>query len=285
MIKTILVTGSNGQLGSCIKDLEVKFSEFNYIFTDSDQLDITDCNNLNQFFSANKIDWCINCAAYTAVDKAEAERSKAFLVNFQGAENLAQICKKHKTRLIHISTDFVFDGIKSTSYNENDTPNPIGVYGKSKLAGELAITSLLKEYYIVRTSWVFSEFGNNFVKTMLRLAHTNEDINVVDDQFGTPTYARDLSEALMEIIVQNNDKFGIYHYSNCGVTSWYNFAKRIFELNTNKIRLNPISTSEYPTIAKRPINSALNQTKIEQTFNLKIPNWEDSLKITLNNLK
>lgn len=285
MIKTILVTGSNGQLGSCIKDLEVKFSEFNYIFTDSDQLDITDCNNLNQLFSANKIDWCINCAAYTAVDKAEAERSKAFLVNSQGAQNLAQICKKHKTRLIHISTDFVFDGIKSTSYNENDTPNPIGVYGKSKLAGELAITSLLKEYYIVRTSWLFSEFGNNFVKTMLRLAHTNEEINVVDDQFGTPTYARDLSEALMEIIVQNNDKFGIYHYSNCGVTSWYNFAKKIFELNTNKIRLNPISTSEYPTIAKRPINSALNQTKIEQTFNLKIPNWEDSLKITLNNLK
>jgi len=285
MIKTILVTGSNGQLGRCIKDIELKFPQFSFIFTDSDKLDITNHNNINQFFSSDKIDWCINCAAYTAVDKAETESPKAFLVNSQGVENLAQACQKHKTKLIHISTDFVFNGEAIAAYNENDVPDPIGVYGKSKFEGELAIAEVLKQHYIIRTSWLYSEYGNNFLKTMLRLAGTVKEINVVNDQLGTPTYAKDLAETLITIILTDNNEFGIYHYSNEGMISWFEFAQKIFELNGNKVKVNSISTEEYPTLARRPKFSVLDKTKIKQTFNLNIPHWEDSLKIALKNLK
>ena len=238
--------------------------------------------NLNQiqtFFKSNpQINYCINCAAYTAVDKAETESEKAFEINAIGAKNLAHVCNDHGAVLIHVSTDFVFDGEKNEPYTETDAANPISVYGASKLQGEVEIQQALKEHFIIRTSWLYSEYGNNFMKTMLRLAETRDGISVVSDQIGTPTYAGDLAEIIIQIINIKTEKYGIYHYSNEGVASWYEFAKEIFKLTENKIKVNPIPSIEYLTPAKRPQFSVLDKAKIKIDLQIKIPFWGDSLK-------
>jgi len=276
---TILVTGGNGQLASCIKDVEKEYDDLNIIYTDHLELDICELNQIQTFFKSNpQINYCINCAAYTAVDKAETEAEKAFEINATGAKNLAQVCNDHDAILIHVSTDFVFDGEKNEPYTETDVANPISVYGASKLQGEVEIQQALKEYFIIRTSWLYSEYGNNFMKTMLRLAETRDGISVVSDQIGTPTYAGDLAEIIIQIINTKTEKYGIYHYSNEGVASWFEFAKEIFKLAKNKIKVNPIPSIEYLTPAKRPKYSVLDKKKIIDVFKIDIPFWRDSLK-------
>ena len=276
---TILVTGGNGQLASCIKDVEKQYDDLNIIYTDHLELDICELNQIQTFFKSNpQINYCINCAAYTAVDKAETEAEKAFEINATGAKNLAQVCNDHDAILIHVSTDFVFDGEKNEPYTETDVANPISVYGASKLQGEVEIQQALKEYFIIRTSWLYSEYGNNFMKTMLRLAETRDGISVVSDQIGTPTYAGDLAEIIIQIINTKTEKYGIYHYSNEGVASWFEFAKEIFKLTKNKIKVNPIPSIEYLTPAKRPKYSVLDKKKIIDVFKIDIPFWRESLK-------
>jgi len=276
---TILVTGGNGQLASCIKDVEKQYDDLNIIYTDYLELDICDLDQVKSFFESNKqINYCINCAAYTAVDKAETEAEKVFEINATGAKNLAYVCNDHGAVLIHVSTDFVFDGEKNEPYTETDAANPISVYGASKLQGEVEIQQALKGHFIIRTSWLYSEYGNNFMKTILRLAETRDGISVVSDQIGTPTYAGDLAEIIIQIINIKTEKYGIYHYSNEGVASWYEFAKEIFKLTENKIKVNPIPSIEYLTPAKRPQFSVLDKAKIKTDLQIKIPFWGDSLE-------
>ncbi len=282
----VLVTGANGQLGQSLQYVAPNYTELQFVFCSSLELDITNLENCQQVFSNSKPNFCINAAAYTAVDKAESEPEKAHLINVMGTKNLAQVCKENNTILLHISTDFVFDGNKQIPYNEEDIPNPTGVYGQTKLDGEKAIQAVFDDYYIIRTSWVYSQFGNNFMKTMLRLASERDSLSVVNDQIGTPTNAVDLAEALIKIIchtersrsAKSQINFGIYNFSNEGQCSWYDFAKKIFEINHKNIDLQPIPTSEFPTPAKRPNYSVLDKSKIKSTFGLQIKSWEDSLK-------
>lgn len=278
----VLITGANGQLGQSLKHVASNYQEIQYIFCDSKSLDITNLENCKSIFYHYKPQYCINAAAYTAVDRAESEPQKAHLINAIGAQNLAVVCKKYHTVLFHVSTDFVFDGKKNTPYGENDIPNPTGVYGQTKLDGENAIRAVFDEYFILRTSWVYSQFGSNFMKTMLRLASERDSLSIVNDQVGTPTNAVDLAEALIKIVTfssQNTaSKFGIYNFSNEGQCSWYDFAKKIFEVNNINIDLKPIPTSAYPTPAQRPKFSVLDKTKIKNAFGIQIKNWEDSLK-------
>ena len=234
-MKNILVTGGKGQLASCIKDVSGNLDNLNFIYVDIDQLDITDIKSVKTFFEKNNVSYCINCAAYTAVDKAESNKEMAERINVLGARNLAIACKSNDAVLIHISTDFVFDGVNTKPYNEEDKVNPLSIYGLTKLNGELVIADSLKEYFIIRTSWLYSEHGNNFLKTMLRLGSERENLGVVIDQLGTPTYAGDLAKAIMTIICVNSSAFGLYHYSNEGVASWYDFAHAIFEFKDENI--------------------------------------------------
>lgn len=284
-MKTILVTGANSQLAKCIKDLERNYPNYSFVFANTSELNITDFLNVSTFFKSHNFDWCINCAAYTAVDLAESEIDKAYNVNADGVKNIAILCEKYNTQLIHISTDFVFDGNQSYAYKEEHITNPLNVYGKSKLKGEEEIISNLKSYYIIRTSWLYSEYGSNFLKTMLRLSDEKKEINVVEDQIGTPTYAKDLAQLIMSIININNSKYGIYNYSNEGIASWYDFAKAIFNINKKTITVNPIPSINYPTPAKRPRFSVLNKTKVKDTFNVEIPYWRDSLALVISNIK
>jgi len=275
----VLVTGSKGQLGQSIQSYsEDLFKDIEFTFVDIDTLDITNKKSIKKFFKKHTFSHVINCAAYTAVDKAEEEQKLSRKVNFKGVKRLAKACLKYNITLIHISTDFVFDGNSDRPYNEEDQTNPLSVYGVSKLKGEEAITKILDKYFIVRTSWLYSEFGNNFVKTMLRLAETKKEISVVNDQIGTPTYAKDLAFFLLKLIRDRKEDYGIYHYSNIGEISWYDFAKSIFKLSNNKIKVNPIPSSEFPTLATRPTYSTLSKQKIITTFNYKIHNWKDSLE-------
>jgi|SRR5690554_147742 len=278
----VLVTGKNGQLGQALQKVAKAHSDIQFVFTDSTTLDITDKDNCQSVFDALKPDFCINTAAYTAVDRAESESDLAYKVNTEGVKNLAESCKKHQTILIHISTDFVFDGGKEVPYTEEDQPNPESVYGKTKLKGEKEVQQLLQKYYIIRTSWVYSEFGNNFFKTMLRLASEKDSLNVVNDQIGTPTNANCLANVLVHILRHSTSgsqpDFGIYHFSNEGSCSWYEFARKIFELKAIDIELNPIPTTAYPTPAIRPRYSVLDKTKIKTIFDLTIKTWEESLK-------
>lgn len=274
----ILVTGSNGQLASSIKGLATKYDNLNFIYTDYQELDITDYQKLRIFFYQSEgIDYCINCAAYTAVDKAEEEEKLTDEINSIGAGNLAQVCSESNTTLIHISTDFVFDGENNRPYDEEDTTNPLNVYGKTKLDGEIKISNSSSKYFIIRTSWLYSEHQNNFMKTMLELAKNRKELSIISDQIGTPTYALDLATAILNIIISKNKDYGTYHYSNEGVASWYDFAKAIFEINNVKVTLNPIKTEAYPTPAKRPHYSVLDKTKIKSKLKLDIPYWRDSL--------
>jgi dTDP-4-dehydrorhamnose reductase len=247
------------------------------VFCNSTDLDISNKENCQAVFRKIKPDYCINAAAYTAVDKAESEQYKAELINVIGAKNLAETCNELDAKLIHISTDFVFDGSNNIPYTENQIPNPRGVYGQTKLDGEKEIQNVFQNYYIIRTSWVYSQFGNNFMKTMLRLASERTSLSVVNDQIGTPTNAVDLAEALVQIVI-NNNQYGIYNFSNEGQCSWYDFAKKIFEINNVNIDLKAIPTSEFPTPAERPKYSVLDKSKIKSTFGITIKTWEESLK-------
>lgn len=276
----VLVTGKNGQLGQALQKAAETHSDIQFVFTDSTTLDITDKENCENVFDKLKPDFCINTAAYTAVDRAESEEEKAYSVNVIGVKNLAESCKKHHTTLMHISTDFVFDGEKNIPYTEEDVPNPKSVYGATKLQGEQEIQAVLERYFIIRTSWVYSEFGNNFMKTMLRLASARDSLSVVNDQIGTPTNANCLAKAILDcFVVPPNDKkeYGIYNFSNEGSCSWHDFARKIFEVNNIKIDLNPIPTTAYPTPAIRPKYSVLDKAKIKNTFGIEIKSWEEAL--------
>jgi dTDP-4-dehydrorhamnose reductase len=275
----VLVTGANGQLGQSLQYISSQYPNLEFHFYTSSELDITNEYSIKEVFSLIKPNYCINAAAYTAVDKAEAESEKATLVNVTGAKKLAKICNEFATILIHVSTDFVFDGIKETPYNEEDTTNPQGIYGKTKREGEIEIIKYLKQYFVVRTSWLYSSFGNNFMKTMLKLANERNSLNIVNDQIGTPTHAVDLAQALVKIVLSGSQNYGIYHYSNEGKTSWYGFAKEIFNINKTIIDLNPIPTSEFPTPAKRPKYSVLDKSKIKTEFGISINDWKESLRL------
>lgn len=277
-MKKILVTGASGQLGQCLKELSNDYKILEFIFLESTKLDVTNSSQIETVFKNNNFDFCINCAAYTAVDKAETEKELAFKTNVLGAKYLAEACNQFNVTLIHVSTDFVFDGIANKPYKESDPTNPIGVYGSTKLEGEKAIQSILKKHYIIRTSWLYSHYKTNFVKTMIRLATEKDELNIIDNQKGTPTNAIDLAKVIIKIINFENTDFGIYHYSNLGKTTWYTFAKTIFKLTNTKINVNPVTSNAFKTIAKRPTYSVLDKTKISHTFKIEIPNWEESLK-------
>ncbi len=281
--KNILVTGADGQLGMEFRDLEKIFPYFNFYFASRADLSITDEKALDNYFTLkmfddNRINVCINCAAYTAVDKAETETDAAMQVNAVGAANVAEVCRKYETKLFHISTDYVFDGKASEPYKETDMVNPVGAYGLSKLEGEKAVQDIHSAAIIIRTSWVYSTHGKNFVKTMVRLIQEKESIGVVSDQYGSPTYAADLALAIMHIIEADDFVPGIYHYCNQGITSWHGFAVAIKAFLQSPCKINAISTSEYPTPAARPAYSALNTERFFQTFGIVIPKWEESLQ-------
>jgi len=276
----ILVTGGKGQLGSELKSLEASFSEYCFCFTDAQVLDITNHRAVENFVTANNIQIIVNCAAHTAVDKAESELELSEQLNHLAVENLAKIAKEKEIQLIHISTDYVFDGSSKTPYLETDLANPQSVYGLTKLAGERAMQKINPSHSaIIRTSWVYSSYGNNFVKTMLRLGKEREQLKVVSDQIGTPTYARDLAKAILAVLPKlNNTEVEILNYSNEGVCSWYDFAKAIFEFSGISMEVYPIATSHYPSIAKRPFYSVLNKEKIKDKYALEIPHWNAALK-------
>ena len=281
----ILVTGANGQLGKELKQLASLYPQFEFIFLSREDMPIHHFELVRNFFKITKPQYCINCAAYTTVDRAETEKELAFRINSEALGVLAAICKEYLTKFIHISTDYVFDGTATTPYKEDSLTNPQCVYGASKLEGEKQALQLNPGSVIIRTSWVYSEFGNNFVKTMLKLMSERKELNVVNDQVGSPTYAADLAEAVMQIISSEQWSPGIYNYCNDGFISWYDFAVTIKEFTGSNCKVNPIPTSQYPSLAKRPMYSVLDTTRIKQTFGISVRNWKKSLKICLTRLK
>ena len=273
----ILITGSNGQLGNEMQLLEKQYPQHSWFNTDVQELDITDQEAINQFVQENQIDGIVNCAAYTAVDKAESDRQLATSLNAVAPAYLASAVEERRGWFIQISTDYVFNGTNHKPYVENDTPCPDSVYGSTKLAGELAAQKFCNRTMIIRTAWLYSTFGNNFVKTMIRLGKEKEQLGVIFDQIGTPTYARDLATAIMTAIDKGIQP-GVYHFSNEGVISWYDFAKAIHRLaGITTCHVRPLHTKEYPTPARRPAYSVLDKTKIKQTYNIEVPYWEESL--------
>ena len=286
----ILVTGSNGQLGLEIKDLVTNYKDFNFFFMDLPELNICNADVLDTFILNKKINAVINCAAYTAVDQAEEDVVKAEQVNAKGVLNLVNVLEKVDGKLIHISTDYVFDGNNFLPYKETDPVSPIGVYGKTKRAGEHAVINSDIDSIVIRTSWLYSAFGNNFVKTMLKLGHERDELGVIFDQVGTPTNASDLAKTCLDILAYSkeaniNSKGNLYHYSNEGVTSWYDFATAIMEFGSLDCKVIPIETKDYPTPAKRPHYSVLNKSKIKIDFNIQVPYWRDSLDKCVQKLK
>ena len=279
-MNNILITGCNGQLGLEIKKISSDFSEYNFFFTDVSVLDITDYNSVEKFVSKHNINIIINCAAYTQVDKAESSINFANDVNHLAVLGLSKISKSKNIKLIHISTDYVFDGNKNKAYLVTDTPNPQTIYGKTKLEGEFAMQKINpKNSIIIRTSWLYSKFGNNFFNTMLNLSKIKKEINIVSDQIGSPTNAGDLAKTILTIIPKiKNYNVELYHYSNCGECSWYEFAKAIFKLKKIDMIVNPINTDQFPTIANRPRYSVLDTSKIEEILNVNIPDWKKSLR-------
>ncbi len=290
MNKNILVTGANGQLGLSIQRLSTQYPEFTFHFIDRDELDLCNAQSIAQFFAAQTFDIIIHCAAYTAVDQAESEPEFADQINHLAVKQLAEIAKQKNITLIHISTDYVFNGQHFTPYIESDPVDPQSVYGKTKLDGERAFQEIAPNGIIIRTSWVYSEFGNNFVKTMLRLGQERDQLGIIFDQIGSPTYAGDLAKAILDIIqsnrIEHTENNGqIYHYSNEGVCSWYDFAQQIFTQSQISCAIKPIESSEYPTAAQRPYYSLLNKAKIKQHFQLEIPYWKDSLTPCIQTLQ
>ncbi len=281
----ILITGAYGQLGNEIKLQSKDYPGWQFVFTDVDSLDITDEEAVKQYFLANNFDFVINCAAYTAVDKAESDFDTAQKVNALAPKLLAKYSKSIGAKLIHVSTDYVFAGDAHLPYQETDAVAPNGAYGKTKLEGEQNCQTENSETVIIRTAWLYSAFGNNFVKTMLRLGKEKEELGVVFDQVGSPTYAADLAAAILKVAGSGKFVPGIYHYSNEGVASWYDFSKAIFELTGIDCKVNPVLSENFPTPAKRPAYSVLNKSKIRDTFDLDIPYWRDSLKICIKQLE
>ncbi len=277
-VKNILVTGANGQLGSEFRELETRFGSYHFLFASKEELSIIDQSSLENYFSNHTINYCINCAAYTAVDKAETDQEAALLVNEIAVANLAAICQRHGATFFHFSTDYVFDGRATTPYCETDPTSPVNFYGETKLRGEHAAIKNNPGAVVIRTSWVYSRFGKNFVKTMMRLMNEKAEIGVVADQFGSPTNAGDLALAVMKIIEGGSITPGIYHYCNNGVISWHQFASAIRELIHSSCKVNAIETSAYPTPAARPQYSALDCKKTADTFSLHLSPWQESLE-------
>jgi dTDP-4-dehydrorhamnose reductase len=285
-MNNILITGSNGQLGSEIAAISSQFPDYNFFHTDIEELNLTNSEEVDAFLKSNEISFCINCAAYTAVDKAEDDRELAMLINYKAVENLAQLCSKYDVLLIHVSTDYVFNGMHFKPYEETDPPAPDSYYGLTKLKGEEAVLGYAKKAIIIRTSWLYSSFGNNFVKTMIRLGKERDNLGVVADQIGTPTHAADLAKAIMSIVMKtgNNVIKEIYHYSNEGVISWYDFAKAIMREANIICNVKAIESKDFPAKANRPFYSVLNKAKLKSDFQIEVPYWLDSLKVMINQL-
>ena len=273
----ILVTGANGQLGKCLQKHSEKFSEIEFLFETSETLNITSEEALSSFFNMHQPDFCVNCAAYTNVEAAESEEKLAFQVNSEAVKSLAKQCKTYNTKLIHISTDYVFDGLKLSPYVESDLEHPINVYGASKLQGETMISEHMNQFFILRTSWLYSEFGHNFFNTILKKAKDRADLNITTEQIGTPSNANDLAAFILNLIQLDSNAFGLYHYSNQGEATWYDFARLILEEKQLEDQVNLKATFSYPTKAQRPKFSVLDKTKVEKTFKMKIPHWRESL--------
>jgi dTDP-4-dehydrorhamnose reductase len=274
----VLIIGSNGQLGNEIRVASAQYPKFNYIFTDVAELDICDKATLETFVKANAVDAIVNCAAYTAVDKAEDDVDLCYKINRDAVRNIAEVAAAHNLKVIHISTDYVFDGTSHVPLTEDMSTAALGVYGKSKLEGEQELQTFCPISVIIRTSWLYSSFGGNFVKTMIKLGTERDNLNVIFDQVGTPTYAADLAEAILQVLSAASFVPGIYHYSNEGVCSWYDFTKRIHKLACVSCNVKPIETKDYPTRTPRPHYSVLNKSKIKSTYGIEIPYWEDSLE-------
>lgn len=279
-MSNILVTGSNGQLGNEIRAIADNYKDFHFYFTDIAELDITEYQMIDNFFKENQINYVINCAAYTAVDKAEQDYDTARFINVNSVKYLSQIAKKNHAILVHVSTDYVFDGTNHKPYTEEDKICPVSAYGKTKAEGESEVRNFAEKAIIIRTSWLYSSFGNNFVKTILKYGKERGKLNVVFDQVGTPTYAGDLAKTILDILPQLNAKTSIdtYHFSNEGVCSWYDFAKEIVDSSDFECIINPIETKDYPLPAPRPHFSVLDKSKIKKEFNINIPYWKDSFK-------
>lgn len=283
----ILVTGANGQLGRSIRQLSAGHHELDFIFTDIDSLDICNRDAVLAFVETHPVDFMVNCAAYTAVDKAEEEVEQCRKINTEAVAYLGEAAQHIRARVLHISTDYVFDGNSCTPYQECDPVSPVSVYGHTKLAGEKALSAICPDAIIVRTAWLYSEYGHNFMKTMLRLGAERPEIRVVNDQIGSPTYAGDLAKTILSLLEkeqQGKQHNGIYHYTNEGVCSWYDFAHSIIRMTDLPAKVTPIPTREYPTAAKRPGYSVLSKEKIKREYQLEIPHWEDSLRRCLENM-
>lgn len=285
----ILVTGGNGQLGKELQELAPGYSQFEFFFLTREDMPIDQFELVRNYFNTLKPAYCVNCAAYTAVDKAESEKDLAFQINGEAVGVLAAVCKEHNTKFIHLSTDYVFNGEGTYPYTENFPTDPINVYGASKLEGENEAAQLNTGSIIIRTSWVYSAFGKNFVKTMIRLMNEKDEIKVIDDQIGSPTYAADIAEVILKIIAKSEAQIsswkpGLYNFTNEGILSWYDFALAIKEITGSPCEIRPIPTSEYPTPAKRPAYSVLDKTKIQETFGIQLKDWKESLAICIEKI-
>ena len=274
-MKNVLVTGASGQLGQCFKRLSTRYRDFNFTFTTSEELDITLFGILGPYFERNKFDYCINCAAYTKVDQAEKEQEIAFLINAEAVKNLAKVCEEKNCTLIHFSTDYVFDGKAEQPYHEDDETGPINVYGASKLLGEKYIQEHMDHYFIFRTSWLYSNIGHNFFNTICRKAKAGEELNITTTQKGTPTNAYDLAGFVLQLLATRNEKYGVYHYSNLGEATWYDFAEEILKHLEQQVPLN--ENNDYQTLATRPQYSVLNKDKLQQNFDIPVLSWKESL--------
>ncbi|WP_310993436.1 dTDP-4-dehydrorhamnose reductase [Aequorivita marina] len=283
-MKKILVTGANGQLGSCIKDAAANYPDLEFVFVSKQELDIQKEESLTDFFRKNNFSHCINTAAYTNVEKAESEKEKAFAINAEAVKNLALACEANNVILFHISTDYVFDGEKGVPYLETDSPNPINVYGASKLKGEQYIQEIYDTFYILRTSWLYSQYGHNFLKTIVKYAGEGKPLTITTEQTGTPTNANDLAEAVLQIIAQDSTAYGVYNFSNSGETTWFGFAEEILK-QTKKLKdANLAKTNQYRTFAARPVYSVLDNTKACNKLKLNHKDWRESLKSVLKKI-
>lgn len=282
-MKHILITGGEGQLAQCFKNLAKGQDDLQFLFVSKKEIDITNKRSINKYLEKHHVDYCINTAAYTQVDQAEKELDKAFLVNAQGVKNMATACKEHNITLLHLSTDYVFDGAKGSPYDEEDLANPINVYGTSKWQGEVLLREILEHHFIIRTSWLYSQYGQNFYTTMLQWIQQNKNVAITTAQTGSPTNANDLASFLTHIILTNSSAYGTYHFSNQGETTWYGFAKAIESRVADVGKFSLASTDHYPTFAERPAYSVLNTKKAEQTFDVEIPTWQESLDTLMTN--
>ena len=276
-MNTILITGSHGQLGNEMQQAAARFPAFNFLYTDVEDLDICDKAALTTFVKANKVNMIVNCAAYTAVDKAEDDVALCYKINSDAVRNIGEVASENNLKVVHVSTDYVFDGTNNLPYYEDQPVCPATVYGKSKLAGEQALLETCKQAVILRTAWLYSSFGNNFVKTMMKLGTDRDSLNVIFDQVGTPTYAADLADAILKVLSHETFVPGIYHFSDEGVCSWYDFTKTIHRIAGITCNVQPIETKDYPARTPRPHYSVLNKAKIKSTYGIVIPHWEESL--------